>query len=573
MRVRCLIQKLIQLYKMGKLKEEENKETYVLIYCRVSSDEQAKGGSLDFQEERLRRYCRDNGYNIIDYDFREDESAKTFEKRPTIQKILKFVRKNRGKVDKLLFLRWDRFTRDIISGVETMKELLSLGVEPNAIEAPLDYSSETWPLLLGVHIGLAQGDNIKRSKATKDGIRATQEAGRCSNKAPRGYKNVRTSKHSTHVEIDEDKAKVIREVFKEVAEGMECACRIRRRICPFIPESSFLEILRNRFYIGEIFVKEHKDLPSYWTKGIHEPLIDEETFYKVQDILDGKKRGTPKLTGKKRIHPDLYLRKFLVCPICGHALTGAGSKGNGGRYYYYFCCQDHKHLNMRAETMNDKFVKYVSTLKPNETVLKLYEQILADIRDEGNKDKKAEVARLKKELAEQQKLVESVEDKYFSNEIDSNIYQKMLKRYNGVIESIEGKIKMLTETINTNIEPKLKYSISLINNIDAFIADAPVEVKIKLISSMFPEKIEFDGIRYRTDSYNKVLDLIFQETKELRTGRIKSEVSFDTHPASVPRPGIEPGWVAPLVFETSASTDSAIWAVNILTFVSNRVQR
>ena len=32
----------------------------------------------------------------------------------------------------------------------------------------------------------------------------------------------------------------------------------------------------------------------------------------------------------------------------------------------------------------------------------------------------------------------------------------------------------------------------------------------------------------------------------------------------VPRPGIEPGWVAPLVFETSASTDSAIWAIVLL---------
>ena len=28
----------------------------------------------------------------------------------------------------------------------------------------------------------------------------------------------------------------------------------------------------------------------------------------------------------------------------------------------------------------------------------------------------------------------------------------------------------------------------------------------------------------------------------------------------VPRPGLEPGWVAPLVFETRASTYSAIWA-------------
>ena len=31
----------------------------------------------------------------------------------------------------------------------------------------------------------------------------------------------------------------------------------------------------------------------------------------------------------------------------------------------------------------------------------------------------------------------------------------------------------------------------------------------------------------------------------------------------VPRPGIEPGWIAPLVFETSASTDSAIWAFSV----------
>ena len=38
----------------------------------------------------------------------------------------------------------------------------------------------------------------------------------------------------------------------------------------------------------------------------------------------------------------------------------------------------------------------------------------------------------------------------------------------------------------------------------------------------------------------------------------------------VPRPGLEPGWVAPLVFETSASTYSAIWAWLLF---EQRVQR
>ncbi len=56
----------------------------------------------------------------------------------------------------------------------------------------------------------------------------------------------------------------------------------------------------------------------------------------------------------------------------------------------------------------------------------------------------------------------------------------------------------------------------LINNLDKYIRDAPVEVKLKLIGSIFDGKIEFDGKTYRTDSYNKVLDLIYQQTNELR---------------------------------------------------------
>ena len=62
-------------------------------------------------------------------------------------------------------------------------------------------------------------------------------------------------------------------------------------------------------------------------------------------------------------------------------------------------------------------------------------------------------------------------------------------------------------------------------------------MKIKVHGSMFPEKIEFDGENYRTTEYNKVLDLIFQETNKLRgKGKEKGErqPSFSSH---VPRPG------------------------------------
>ena len=69
--------------------------------------------------------------------------------------------------------------------------------------------------------------------------------------------------------------------------------------------------------------------------------------------------------------------------------------------------------------------------------------------------------------------------------------------------------------------------------------DAPVETKIKLISSMFPEKIEFGGEKYRTNSYNKVLDLIFQQTNELRGNKKKKEKEEILSPTQYPDPHLK----------------------------------
>ena len=48
-----------------------------VIMCRVSSDEQAKGYSLDVQFESLTRHCAREGVEIIKH-YKEDHSAKNF---------------------------------------------------------------------------------------------------------------------------------------------------------------------------------------------------------------------------------------------------------------------------------------------------------------------------------------------------------------------------------------------------------------------------------------------------------------------------------------------------------------
>ena len=51
---------------------------------------------------------------------------------------------------------------------------------------------------------------------------------------------------------------------------------------------------------------------------------------------------------------------------------------------------------------------------------------------------------------------------------------------------------------------------------------------------MFPEKFEFDGETYRTNSYNKVLDLIYLQTNELRGQKKRDSSDFSEKSLEVP---------------------------------------
>ena len=518
----------------------------VILYCRVSSDEQKTNTSLEFQEKKLRRYCEDYGYNVIAC-YHEDYSAKHHNfKRPEMIKIKEYCSKNKQNVDLILFLRWDRFSRNPEFAYMFKRLFMDeWGIEFNAIEGRIDFESTEWSTALANACSIAHTENNKISRRTRDGVRETLLSGRLANKAPRGYKNVHITDEkgitvSKTVEIDEEKAPAIRALFYEIAKGIEAPCAVRRRIAPEIPESTFLDLLRNVVYKGKVRVPATKTEPEEIVEGLHEALVPEEIFDKVQDILNGKTKKNPKLT--KSVNPELYLRKFLVCPCCGKAISGGTSTGGSGGKYSYYHCQDKKHIHIKAGEVNTAFINYISTLRPNEAVLQIYEEVLTDLRNDKVKDVKRMIASINDDIRVQEERIDKIEDKYLDGELDRESYKHMMDRHKKKIKILESKKELLETPNRGKVEPQLKYSINLIDNIDKFFKYAPADAKIRALSSIFPEKIKFDGKNFRTDSLNSVLGLIYQQTNELRGLEKENEESFSTFPASVPRPGIEPGW-------------------------------
>lgn len=517
----------------------------VILYTRVSSDEQKERLSIEAQERRLVKYCEDRGYQIIgeDIPYKEDYSAKHYDmRRPEIKRIYNYCKNHRGEVDLVLFLRWDRYSRNTEFAF-TYKRLFidELGVEINAVEEPIDFNAPDWPVWLALRCGVAQTENLKLSKRTAEGIHEHLMRGEWCVKAPRGYKNIKTNEETGvdhYVTIDPVSGPVIKEVFKEVAKDVEAPINIKRRLLPDLSKSQFYNLLRNKYYIGIIRVPALGEFAATEVRGLHQALIDENTFFTVQDILDGKRKKKPRLT--KTVRPNLYLRKYLKCPVCGHRITGSTSKGNGGYYDYYCCNNDHKHLHARAEKVNDSFANFISTLSPRDGMDGLFAEFIDDVKQNMDKGNKDNLAKTQQEIQSIQERMNRVNDAFFDGEISRQDREEQLARYKRQLSSLEARIQAIKSNTDTNLKGKLTYGLNLIANLGEFFKQASVETKVKLIGSIFNEEIEFDGKNYRTNSINRFLDYIYSNISELQ-GKNETDSPFILgKSAKVASTGIEP---------------------------------
>ena len=337
---------------------------------------------------------------------------------------------------------------------------------------------------------MAQTENNKISRRTRDGIRETLLKGKCANKAPRGYKNVRTSKHDTHVEIDEAVAPLIKKLFAEVAKGIETPNYIRRKYAKKFSESSFFEMLRNHFYCGEVYVPAYLDEPAQYVRGIHEPLISMETFMQVQSRINTVAERNRNVESKKRAkivklpHDDYYFYPFLQCPICGSKITASHSKGRNQRYAYYHCNKCRKY-RIPAQKMNEDILHYISKIRPCKAVLDLYEEVLGDIRTEKFRGINKEKSRIQEDTKKIEARLERLQDGFLDGEIGSDDYREIRQRYNNEIHALQCQIEIMKTPNRTVVEPRIAYAMSFINNMVKCLSDVEMSVKMDVLGSIF----------------------------------------------------------------------------------------
>lgn len=468
----------------------------VVLYCRVSTDEQAERGySIRDQKEKLERYAGIKNYSVINC-IEEDHSAKTFN-RPEFQKFLSVVKKNKGVIKRFIFIRWDRFSRNLTEALLMIRTLKELGVECEAMEQPLDMSIPENMLMLAIFLATPQIENERRARNITAGIRRAHKEGRYCSPAPFGYKYGRDEHNRPILIPDSNKAQLIHEAFTLYASGLHEKEGIRRMLKPkglTLERTRFGLVFHNPLYIGKIFVKGENQEPDRIIQGIHQPLISEDLFNKVQ-ILSGRVKVQQSI--KHTAKEELPLRGFLQCPECGSNLTGSASRSRNKTRHYYYHCHTPCKVRFKANLVHERFENWLESiaLKPEyrDEYLTMVETIYK--REEG--DRKQELERIKIQLAENESMHLKVDMMLVDEKLERDSYTRLKEKYQKERLLLQSKQEALKE-VDADLLKQIEFAFSILSNLREMWQELDLVGKQKLIGSIFGEKIVFDGEICRT---------------------------------------------------------------------------
>jgi site-specific DNA recombinase len=496
----------------------------VIGYIRVSTGRQAEFGfSLDEQRGQINRFCNSQGLTLLDL-YQDSCSAKKGFKRPKFDQLLTLLINKKLKFDYLIVIKFDRFSRNLVDAIAMYYTLKSYGVKIYSLsEGEFDLSDPAKYFTTIIQQASAEHDNLMRAKTTRDGMRQAQKEGRWISTAPKGYKKDR-SVRGTPMLIKNEDSILIEEGFRLFAMGAYSIDEVRRRLNQkglVCSKNNFNNILRNVAYIGKIALKETKTEPSELITGLHEAIIDDSTFYKVQDIINGRY----KRIGKRQRNEKYPLVGFLFCPVCfnnekQHPLRASSPKGRNKNYDYYHCDTKHKCgcQSFAVEKVHSAFMAFLTSLKIKPEIASLYYQILDDVFKMDDVERDREIDMLKGQLSKLNERISNIQDDYFDRKIDIEMFNTVKSRNKLEVDKLNERLKTLSmET--SSLKKYMQFGFSLFADLPKYYEEADFNLKQKLVGSIFSENLIYDGEKHRTAKPSKFIELLTNNSNGFRVNK------------------------------------------------------
>lgn len=430
--------------------------------------------------ELVSLFC-DNGRTGTDFD------------RPQFEKMMEDVRK--GRIDCIVVKDLSRFGRNYKETGNYLERIFPfLGVRFIAVNDNFDTltaerTQEGYIVPLKNLINEVYSKDI--SKKIDAALSVKQRNGEFIGAwAPYGYRKDPDDKH--HLVINEEVAPTVRQMFKWRSEGIS-VIQIARRLndAGILSPSAYLyetgevktekykgvlwqtqiikSLLAHPVYIGHM-VQGRKKQSFYegkrqtyvdkenWiiVRNTHDPIIDEETFEKVQHIANQRKTEYHERLGKFSYleHTENILQGLVWCPNCKRPMVRYKNVSHGQKLWYTYICPGHADDPARCSFVSiqeDELREVVFTAIQSQM------QIAADLEDvikrlnaepEYRRQRSDTASRLetaRRTLKRSQSLYDSLYQNYVEQLMTEQEYVTLKARYKEEAEKAEQLISALEQ--------------------------------------------------------------------------------------------------------------------------------
>ena len=339
----------------------------VAVYTRVSTEDQAREGfSLEVQKQVLKELIQRNGWtlacSIPNRDIYEDDGYTGSNMDRPAFKILRSDAM-RKYFDLILVYKLDRLNRKLKDMLNFLEELDQLGISIKSATEPFDTTTSAGKFLIQMLGSTAEFERNRLIERVFPGMVMGVKNGHWQGAryAPYGYKY---NKEIKKLEVVSDEVEVVKKIYDMYLSGSstgQIAGHFYHQDIPTRSGGKFHskligDILKNKVYLGKLVWNKHHYDTRTKTKsgkgyryiknpasslievgGVHEPIIDENKFNRVQAKLKANKKGSGVPKFKNNIY---YLSGVLYCAECGlryHGIMIVSNHRTGGKKPWYRC--------------------------------------------------------------------------------------------------------------------------------------------------------------------------------------------------------------------------------------------